>query len=137
MSSSPRAAAAALALVWLLTAGCENPTTVSGDPMQTFVVHLTTPHADDGAVLITLVGLPSAPIEITSVDSRLVVYSARMADTLRIAVFGPITSGPLVQIWPLRASAASLLALRVEEAASRGNDLRDPSSDYALALQPR
>ena len=136
MRSSPRAGAL-LVLALCLTAGCDNPTTIIVDSQRPFVVHLTTPHADDGAVLITLDGLPSTVIEITSLDSRLVVYSARIADTLRIAVFGPIASGPLVQISSLRASSASLVHARVEEAASRTNELRDPSSDYLLALRPR
>ncbi len=121
----------------LLTAACDDPTTTYADSPTEFVVHLTTPFSDDGAVLITLAGLPSTPIEVTSVDASLVVYSARIDDTLRIAVFGPIGSGPVVQLWPLRASAASSVRASVEEAASRTNDLRDPSSDYALVLQPR
>ncbi len=136
MKSSPRAVPM-LVLALCLTAACDNPTTITADPQRAFVVHLTTPHADDGAVLITLDGLPPTALEITSLDSRLVVYSVRVADTLRIAVFGPITSGPLVQISSLRPSAASLVHAHVEEAASRTNDLRGPSSDYVLALRPR
>lgn len=136
MTTSPRAAAL-LSLALLLTAACGNPATITSDAQATFVVNLTTPHADDGAVLITLAGLPSTPMDVTSIDSRLVVYSARIADTLRIAVFGPIASGPLVQVGPLRPSAAARLDARVEEAASRGNELRALSSDYLLALRPR
>jgi hypothetical protein len=119
----------------VLVAACDDPTgTVSDPPLAELAVHLTTPSVDDGAVLMTLHGFPDAPVDVTAVDASLIVHSVRIADTLRIAVFGSITSGPLVQIGPLRGSTASLIGARVDDVASRDNQQRELTG-YALTLQ--
>lgn len=130
-------AAAMLASVVLVTA-CDDPTGTVFAPaaVTELAVHLTTPFADDGAVLITLHGLPDEPVAVTAIDAGLVVHSVRVADTLRIAAFGSITSGPLVQIAPLRDGAASLIGARIDDVASRANAARELTG-YAITLQPR
>lgn len=120
----------------LLIAACDDPTGTVLDPVVELAVHLTTPFADDGAVLITLRGLPDEPVAVIAMDASLVVHTARMADTLRVAAFGSITSGPLAQIGPLRGSAASLIGARVDDAASRGNEQRELTG-YSVTLHRR
>lgn len=131
-----RLIAATLASV-LLIAACDDPTGTVLDPMAELAVHLTTPFSDDGAVLITLHGLPpDEPVAVTAMDASLVVHTARIADTLRVAAFGSITSGPLVEIGPLRGGAASLIGARVDDAASRGNEQRELTG-YSVTLHRR
>ncbi|MDH3206137.1 MAG: hypothetical protein OEO79_05965 [Gemmatimonadota bacterium] len=88
-------------------------------------------------MLIALYGLPTGAVDLIPDDRSLVVYSVRVADTLRIAVFGEITSGPLIRLVPLDASAAPLIGIRVEDAASRANEQRESVSGYGLELQLR
>lgn len=121
----------------VLIAACDDPTGTVLDPVAELAVHLTTPSTDDGAVLITLHGLPpDEPVDVTAIDASLVVHTARIADTLRIAAFGEITAGPLVQIGPLRGSAASLIGARVDDVASRGNEQRELTG-YSVTLHRR
>jgi hypothetical protein len=124
-----------LALATLLTA-CSHETTAVYTPGD-YVVSLTTPSADDGAVLIRLSGLPAGAVDVRPDDRDLVVYTSRVADTLRIAVFGTITPGPLVHIGPLDESVIALIDLRVEETASRSNEQREPLAGYAVELYRR
>jgi hypothetical protein len=119
-----------------LLAACHDATTTVDRPGD-FVVSLRTPFADDGAVLVGLYGLPPGAVDVTAEDRSSVVYSVRIADTLRIAVFGAITSGPLVRVGPLDGSAVLLIATRVEDAASRANELREPLSGYGVELRRR
>jgi hypothetical protein len=124
-----------LAAVTVLTA-CREATTAVYRPGDV-VVYLTTPYADDGAVLIRLIGLPSGAVEVTADNRGLVVYSMRVADTLRIAVFGTLTAGPLLHVGPIDRRAVSLIDARVEDAVSRGNEQREPLSGYAVELLGR
>lgn len=133
-----RPIAATLASV-VLVAACDDPTgTVLAPvvPETELAVHLTTPFSDDGAILITLHGLPDAAVAMTIMDASLVVHTARVADTLRIAAFGSITSGPLLQIGPLPGSAASLIGASVDDAASQTNEQRELTG-YSVTLQGR
>ncbi len=128
-------AVAGMFIAGALFAACHDALTV--EKPSDFVVSLTTPFADDGAVLVGLYGLPPAAVDVTADDPSLVVYSVRIADTLRIAVFGAITSGPLVRIGPLDGGAVLAIATRVEDAASRGNQQREPLSGYGVELRRR
>jgi hypothetical protein len=132
MSASIRMAMGVFIAATLLT-GCRETTTQVYLPGY-FVVSLVTPFADDGAVLIRLQGLPPWPVDVTTENRGLVVHSARNGDTLRIAVFGTLTSGPLVRIGPLDASTVVLIDTRVEEAASQGNEQRAHLSGYSVEL---
>ena len=120
----------------VLVSACDGPTSTVFDPVTALTVYLTTPFPDDGAVLIELHGLPDESVAVSAIDASLLVHTARTADTLRIAAFGSITSGPLVRIGPLRGSAASLIGARVDDAASRGNEQRELAG-YVLTLQHR
>jgi hypothetical protein len=135
LSARGRGFAGIFALATLLTA-CSHETTAVYIPGD-YVVSLTTPSADDGAVLIRLSGLPAGAVDVRPDDRDLVVYTSRVADTLRIAVFGTITPGPLVHIGPLDESAIALIDLRVEETASRSNEQREPLAGYAVELYRR
>lgn len=133
-----RLVAATLASV-VLVAACDDPTgTVLAPvvPETELAVHLTTPFSDDGAILITLHGLPDEPVAVTIMDASLVVHTARIADTLRIAAFGSITSGPLLQIGPLRGGTASRLGASIDDAASQTNEQRELTG-YSVTLEGR
>lgn len=136
--SPVRLIAAAMLGSVVLVAACDDPTgtVFAPAPEVELAVHLTTPFADDGAVLITLHGLPDEPVAVTPTDASLIVHTARIADTLRIAAFGSITAGPLVHIGPLRDGASSLIGVRVDDVASRSNEARELAG-YAITLQPR
>ncbi len=129
-------AATGIFIAGALFAACHDTTTTVDKPGE-FVVSLTTPFADDGAVLVALYGLPPAAVDVTGDDRSLVVYSVRIADTLKVAVFGRITSGPLVRIGPLDGSAVLLIAARVEDAASQANAPRASLSGYGVELRRR
>lgn len=123
--------------VWLLIGGlaaaCGDGTGPDDGPVP-FVLHVTTPFPDDGAVLLALYGSLPATMDVVAGSAELVVHSIRIADTLRIAVFGAIVSGPLVRLDMPAGTVVSEILGQVEDAASRGAVQRDVVSGYTLRL---
>jgi len=123
-----------LLLAALFAAACGDATGPD-DGSVPFVLHLTTPFPDYGALLVVLYGpLPEA-VEVVAGSAELVVHSIRVADTLRIAVFGTIVSGPLGRLDLPAGTVVSQISGRVEDAASRGAVQRDAVSGYTLRLE--
>lgn len=98
------------------------------------MLHVTTPFPDDGAVLVALYGSLPATVAVVAGSAELVVHSIRIGDTLRIAVFGAIVSGPLVRLGLPAGTVVSEIFGRVEDAASRGAVQRDAVWGYTLRL---
>lgn len=130
-----RDVAGALFAAGLLTAGCDLASGPSGNGPTTLVVHLTTPFSDDGAVLVALVGPLPADVRVEAAGPDLVAHAVRIADTLRIAVFGPVGSGPLVRLEVPEGRVVSRIDTRLEDAASRAGVQRDAVSGYRLRLE--
>lgn len=120
----------------VLAAACGDSTGPDDGPSP-FIVHITTPFPDDGAVLVVLYGPLPAGVNVVAGGAGLVVHSVRIADTLRIAVFGTITSGPMVRLEVPNGAVIPQIFARVEDAASRDNVQRGAVSGYALRLEQR
>lgn len=123
-----------LCIAGVLAAACGDATGPDDGPVP-FTLHVTTPFPDDGALLVALYGPLPATGDVVAGSAGLVVHSVRIADTLRIAVFGAIVSGPLVRLGLPAGTVVSEILGRVEDAASRGAVQRDTVSGYTLRLE--
>jgi len=129
----PGIAIASLAAV--LVASCDSPSAPAPPEPGTLEVRFTTPHADDRAVLLR-VRLPAG-----TVVSQFAVeapgaegYHRVSGDTLRVAVFGDLTSGTLVRFHvPDRRAVAGIQAA-ILEVAGADHALRSDLAGYALTV---
>lgn len=99
-------------------------------------VRWTTPHADDRAALLRLVlpdGMTTATLE--SATPGLEVFERRSADTLRIAVFGELTSAALVRFSVPDVAAASRVVATVVEVSDATDALRASLAGYAVVIE--
>lgn len=120
-----------------LTAGCDSAATgidSQSDPAE-ITVRLTSPFTDDGAVLVSLYGPLPASVTVVPARPGLVMHARRTGDTLSVAVFGDISSGPLFRFSVPDAGVAARIRTRVEDAASRSNVQRGTLSGYALGVE--
>jgi hypothetical protein len=120
--------------VGVLAAACGDATGPDSGP-DPLVLQLTTSFPDDGAVLVALYGTLPATVDVVGGSPDLVIHSVRIADTLRIAVFGTITSGPLLRLRMSDGVDVSQIYGRVEDAASLGNVQRGGVAGYTLRLE--
>jgi hypothetical protein len=121
-------------VIGLCAAACGDVTGLDNGAAP-LVVHITTPFPDDGAVLVALYGTLPVTVNVVAGSAERAVYSVRVADTLRIAVFGVITSGPLVRLDVSSAAVVSQIYGQVEGAASLGHRERGAVSGYTLRLE--
>lgn len=126
-----------LAIVTALSVGtaCSSdkpagPATQAG----TLTVRLTTPNADDGAVLFELSGSPIDSALAANASLRLFT---RRADGSKVvgAVLGALNNGAVVTLRVPNAGATGYTA-RVIEVADRQNALRASLTGYALTVTP-
>jgi hypothetical protein len=113
-----------------LSLGCSNnaePTT------GTLNVNLSSPNADDGAVLVAVTGGPVDSVE----SAGYTMYSARgRADTVKLIVTGTLPSGVIARIHIPDSRQASRYGARVLQAAARSTySQRDPTP-YGINLLP-
>jgi hypothetical protein len=126
--------------LWLLTVacipglvpltGCSNNTGPTG---ATLGVTLSSPHSDDGAVLLTIAGGPVDSVEAIGYG----VYTARAGTgTLRLIVTGDLGGGPIARIHvPDPRQAPFYTAKVVQVAARRTYAQRDPAAYGARLVQ--
>jgi hypothetical protein len=112
-----------------LLAGCSNNTSpVAG----TLNVNISSPHHDDGALLLSVYGGPVDSVE--SVGFR--IYSIRDADSVKFIVTGGLGSGPVARIHIPDGRHTSRYSARISQVAARASYApRDPAA-YSITLQP-
>jgi hypothetical protein len=119
------------ALIWsLLVLSCSSGT---GPTSGTLDVKLSSPNANDGAVLFTLKGGPVESVE--AVDGM--AYSAQIdANTLRVVVAGNVSSGTIARVRIADVTQGSRYSVALNQVAARLTyALQDPGL-YGLILVP-
>jgi len=125
----------ALAAALLVGAACSDAPTGGATRAGTVIVRLTTPHADDGAVLFEVSGQPIDGA--TAANASLRLFTRRTgASTLVGVVVGDVAGGAVVTLQVPDVGAAAGYAARVVEVADRQNTLRTSLTGYALTLAP-
>jgi hypothetical protein len=115
------------------TQGVPGPTGVPGlpDPGSLRVV-LTTPHTDDGALLIHVTGGPVDSV--TSAGGYAVYDAAAGTNERRIIVEGDIENGVVATIWVQDRRTAASYSVTLEQAAARGSFHQQSPDGYQLSL---
>lgn len=125
------ACAAALAI-----GSCADGPTGPGKPVPgTLLVTWTSPNVDDGAAVLKVV-LPGDLATDTATVARdgVELFQRRTADTLRIAVFGPLASGTLLTIDVADVRRVADIRASVVEVAREDDTLRETLGGYALSV---
>jgi hypothetical protein len=126
----------------LAGAGCSDAPTGGGGgggggggQAGTVILRLTTPHADDGAVLLEVTGPPIDSAIVVSPSLRL--FTRRAGDSTIVGVVvGVVTDGATVTLHVPDVSAAAGYRARVLEVADRRDALRGSLTGYALTVAP-
>jgi len=115
-------------------AACSDDPTGGGTQAGTVTLRLTTPHADDGAVLFEVSG---PPIDTAiAVNASLRLFTRRTSgSTIVGVVVGVVANGAVVTLQVPDAGAPGYTA-RVLEVADRQNALRSSLTGYALTVGP-
>lgn len=119
-----------------LGAGCSDDVTGGGNPRAgTLLLRLTTPRADDGALVFEVSGPP--------IDSALAANASLRLFTRRVdgvtvvgAVVGAVANGALVTLHVPDVGAAAGYTATVREVANRQDALRATLTGYALTVTP-
>ena len=99
------------------------------------ILHLTTPNADDGAVLFEVSGVPIDSA--VAMNSSLRLFTRRVdGSTMVGALAGGVATGPVVRLYVADVVAAARSTVRVLEVADRQDALRSSLTGYVLALIP-
>lgn len=131
---------------WILTlvaalgvvACSDDPTGTAPRPVAgALIVRLTTPHADDGALVFAISG-PSIASAVTA-DTALRLFTRQVNDSTLVAVVvGVVDSagGSLVTLQVPDLGAAGRYTARVIEVADRQDILRASLAGYVLTVAP-
>lgn len=113
-----------------ISVGCSNDT---GPTAGALNLSLTSPHKDDGAVLLLVYGGPVDSVESTGYS----IYSATAApDTVKLIVTGKLGSGRLARIHIPDSRLVSSYAARVGQVAARATYVQRDPARYAVTLLP-
>jgi hypothetical protein len=126
-----------LAMVAALSLGaaCSNDPTSGAPRPGTLTLRLTTPHADDGAMLFKVSGPPIDSA--TAVNPSLRLFTRRVdGSTIVGAVVGVVANGAVVTLQVPDVGAAAGYTARVLEVADRQNAVRASLTDYTLRVAP-
>lgn len=102
------------------------------DPGE-LTVQLTTPNADDGAIMLSISGLQNTT-EIKASSGSYVSYSRQDGSTATVAVFGEIASGSLVHFAVPDLAAAATYHVTLREVADRSGAIRSLKNGYTISL---
>jgi len=116
-------------------AACSDDSTGGAPPAGTLIVRLTTPHADDGAMLFEVSG-PSID-SASAVNGSLRLFTRRVGGSTVVgAVVGALANGAVVTLYVPDVGAAAGYTARVLEVADRQDALRTSLAGYALTVAP-
>ncbi len=119
-----------IALAALVACGKDGPASSKAGEVT---LNLTTPFADDGAILISVTGPEIGTVRASS--SALAVHSRAVAGGVRVAVFGDIASGSLLRIAVPDASQSSRYSASVIEVSDRANGVRPVLTGYKAKVE--
>lgn len=123
-----------LAVIALGTSCADRSTEPSTSPdVRSLVAALATPHADDGAVMVTLRGPDLATIAPASAGYVVYTRAATPRET-RVIIVGDIVAGPLVTISLGAGHPLSAFSASIEQVATRADDLRAAVTEYRVSV---
>jgi hypothetical protein len=105
----------------------------SGPTPGELTVRLTTPNADDGAMVLVLSG-PGPITNVAAASAGTIVHARDASGSMRVAAFGSIASGDLIRFSVPDVEQASSYQATIHEVADRGNVLRPAVTSYTLAI---
>jgi hypothetical protein len=119
----------------LAASTCTDPVSPREPVPGLLSVRMTTPHADDGALILRVTG-PDLMADIAPGSTALRVFHRAEARAFNAAVFGDLESGMVLLRFrvPDVASSAEYSATLVE-AADEANSLRSSIAGYALTIE--
>ncbi|HSG81957.1 MAG TPA: hypothetical protein VLC48_06900 [Gemmatimonadota bacterium] len=123
--------ATAVALVMATGVACDDDSTAPA-VAGTFVVSLTTPSTDDGAIMFTISG--GAATNPTLLDGTLQLYSSAGTNELTVVIVGDVEAGDLLEFDVPDVAAFDDYSAAIEEVADRTNDLVTPLTGYSLSI---
>jgi hypothetical protein len=109
--------------------GCSNNT---GPTAGVLNLSLSSPHTDDGAVLLSITGGPIDSVEAVGYA----VYTARIGLTLRLIVTGDIGPGPVARIHIPDGRQASRYTAAIGQVAARETYAQRDPAPYSASLLP-
>ena len=124
-------------MVAALSAGaaCSDDPVGSVPRSGTVTLRLTTPHADDGAMMFAVSGPPIDSA--VAIKASLRLFTRRTSDSTVVGVVaGVVTNGDVVTLHVPNVAAAADYTARVVEVADRRNAVRGSLTGYALAVGP-
>ena len=125
-----RRGTAALALVVAIFACHDDAKTVAPTGPGVLDVVLTTPNADDGAVLLTVDGA------IDSVQGApYVIFSTASGTGARIVVTGDVVGGVIARLYVADVGTADQYLVHLDEVAQRGTFALQPPTSYQMELR--
>ncbi len=116
-------------------AACSDDPTGGTVPPGTLTLRLTTPHADDGAMVFDVSGPPIDSALAGNASLRLFTRRAG-SSTVVGAVVGALANGAVVTLQVPDVGAAAAYTAQVVEVADRQNALRASLAGYALTVAP-
>jgi hypothetical protein len=121
----------------VLTVGCSDGRPAGGvtePPVPgVLLVTLTTPHADDRAILLEVTG-PTITDPQGAAPTGVAVHTRMNNGALRAAAFGAIGGGTLLRFTVTDVNAASRNTARVIEASGPANTLRESLETYQVVI---
>lgn len=129
---------AALGATLLAIASCggdKSPTEPSGPVPGVLNVALTTPNADDGALLLTISGGPVVSVEPASAAYQVYTFTPDTTN-VRVLVSGDIAAGALLRIHIADSRRAASYHATIAQAASRTTFAQRALSGYTFTVAP-
>lgn len=121
----------------LATATCtETPTGPPAPPVPvpgTLVVRLTTPNQNDAAIVVRLSGPDVTQLQ--SGNAAYQLHTRAAGASQRIALFGTLTTGPVLRFHVPDVARLSEYSAQVVEVADDSNDMRAELAGYDVAIE--
>lgn len=128
-----RGALAGALLIGVTACSGDDPGGTGVNTSGPVTLSLTTPSADDGALLVVVTG-PDIT-DVTSASAAYTLYWRRASATeTRVAVVGDIVAGRLFTVTAPSGAAASHFTATVSEVADRADALRPSTAGYSLSV---
>lgn len=125
---------AALLAAWILGAGCGgDQDDIAGPIPGTLVVSLSTPNADDGAIVIR-VGGPGGITGVTAQDPGLYLHWVQTGNTVTVVLVGDLAGGGILEVSVPDVGDVGSYYGSVLEVADRSSALRASLEGYALTI---